>query len=34
MLVKKAKIFRNGALKRGKTESAEHYQQLLDQYQP
>ena len=32
MLVKKARIFKNGALKRGKTESAQHYQQLLDKY--
>ena len=32
MLVKKALIFRNGALKRGKIESADHYQQLLDKY--
>jgi len=32
MLVKKAKIFINGALKRGKTESVEQYQQLLDKY--
>ena len=32
MLLKKAKIFRNGALKRDKTESAQHYQQLLDKY--
>ncbi|GFO77370.1 hypothetical protein BPLS_P5768 [Bathymodiolus platifrons methanotrophic gill symbiont] len=33
MLLKKARIFRNGALKRDKTESAQHYQQLLDKYQ-
>lgn len=32
MLLKKARIFRNGALKRGKTESAQHYQQLIDRY--
>lgn len=32
MLIKKARIFRNGALKRGKTESAQHYQHLLDKY--
>ena len=33
MLVKKAKIFRNGALKRDKIESAQLYQQLIDRYQ-
>ncbi|WP_428357113.1 glycosyltransferase family 2 protein [Methyloprofundus sp.] len=32
MLLKKAAIFRNGALKRGKIDSAHHYQQLLDKY--
>lgn len=32
MLVKKARIFKNGALKRGKIESAQHYQQLIDEY--
>ena len=32
MLVKKARIFSNGALKRGKNESAQHYQQLQDKY--
>lgn len=32
MLLKKAEIFKNGALKRGKLESAAHYQQLLDKY--
>ena len=32
MLLKKAIIFRNGALKRGKIESAERYQQLLDKF--
>ena len=33
MLLKKVRIFRNGALKRDKIESAQHYQQLLDKYQ-
>ncbi|OQK15343.1 glycosyl transferase [Methyloprofundus sedimenti] len=33
MLLKKARIFRNGALKRDKIESAQYYQQLLDKYQ-
>lgn len=33
MLVKKAKIFSNGALKRGKLESAQYYQRLVDKYQ-
>lgn len=32
MLVKKSKIFQKGALKRGKTESAQHYQRIIDQY--
>lgn len=32
MLLKKARIFGNGALKRGKVESARHYQQLIDKY--
>lgn len=32
MLLKKARIFKNGALKRGKTESAQSYQQLIDKY--
>jgi len=32
MLLKKARIFKNGALKRGKTESAELYQLLIDHY--
>ncbi|NOQ14420.1 MAG: glycosyltransferase [Methyloprofundus sp.] len=32
MLLKKARIFKNGALKRGKTESAQFYQQLIDKY--
>lgn len=32
MLVKKARIFRNGTLKRGKNKSVQHYQQLLDKY--
>ena len=32
MLVKKARIFKNGALKRGKTEAAQSYQLLLDKY--
>lgn len=32
MLLKKARIFKNGALKRGKLESAEAYQQLIDKY--
>ena len=34
MLLKKASIFKNGALKRGKTESAESYQLLIDKYSP
>ena len=33
MLLKKARIFKNGALKRGKTESADYYQQLIEYYQ-
>ena len=32
MLLKKARIFKKGALKRGKTESALFYQQLIDKY--
>ena len=32
MLLKKARIFKNGALKRGKTESARSYQQLIDKH--
>lgn len=32
MLLKKAHIFRQGALKRGKTDSAAVYQQLIEQY--
>ncbi|MCK5354811.1 MAG: glycosyltransferase family 2 protein [Methyloprofundus sp.] len=34
MLLKKARIFKNGALKRGKTESAASYQQLIDRHSP
>jgi len=30
MLLKKAKIFQQGAVKRGKTEQAEYYQQIID----
>ncbi|GFO72540.1 hypothetical protein BJAS_P2886 [Bathymodiolus japonicus methanotrophic gill symbiont] len=33
MLLKKARIFSSGALKRGNNESAQYYQQLLDKYQ-
>lgn len=33
MLLKKARIFQKGALKRGKLESAVYYQQLIDDYQ-
>ncbi len=32
MLLKKARIFKNGALKRGKMESALRYQQIIDKY--
>lgn len=32
MLLKKARIFKNGALKRGKMESAQAYQQLIDKH--
>ncbi len=32
MLLKKSKIFQQGALKRGKTEDAQHYQQIIDLY--
>ncbi len=33
MLLKKARIFKNGALKRNKVASAQHYQQLIDRYE-
>jgi len=33
MLLKKARIFQKGALKRGKLESVEYYQKLMDHYQ-
>lgn len=32
MLLKKAEIFKNGALKRGKMESVQHYQQLIEKH--
>lgn len=32
MLLKKSKIFQQGALKRGKTEDAQHYQHIIDYY--
>lgn len=33
MLLKKCKIFQQGALKRGKTEAAKHYQHIVDLFQ-
>lgn len=33
MLVKKSRIFKNGALKRGRTEDVQHYQTIIDQYE-
>lgn len=33
MLLKKCKVFKNGALKRGKTESAEYYQRIIESFQ-
>jgi len=33
MLIKKCKIFQQGALKRGKTAAAKHYQQIVDLFQ-
>ena len=33
MLLKKARIFQKGALKRGKTESVDHYQGLIERYE-
>jgi len=33
MLIKKARIFQKGALKRGKIESANYYQELINQYE-
>jgi glycosyltransferase involved in cell wall biosynthesis len=32
MLIKKGKVFQKGALKRGKVESARHYQQIIDSF--
>lgn len=34
MLLKKCTIFKNGALKRGKVEDAQKYQQIIDRYLP